>query len=413
MEIRSRPVRHRRRGPSCLIIVLILVVLVGMGYAFANRREVVSALTPDPTATPTQSPANLVLRARLFIRDGEFANAIAAYEQVIEILPDDVRNYIALIDLLVQQGEAARALELAEQAVTLSPDDDAVWTARAAAHIAYAEQLSNQARDDGPEYARAVEAGRAATRLNPNNARAYAYTAAGLIRQGLDFLGPAQELAENALRAMEIGMRDRGEQADPIVLYYYAEVLTYQGYYDTALDRLEQAIALNDRFIDAYIALARVYFFYRNENLYAINLLEDALELAPNDAELLDTLAYFEIIIGNYADAEEYARMAVEADDTMVRAHARLGHAYYRNFNYPEAIDQLEIATTGYGRPDTNTSVYFAMLGLAYYYENVDNCTVALPLLERALAASVPGSPGELSALEGLDLCRQVQINQP
>ena len=191
MEIRSRPVRRRQRGPSCLLIVLFLVFLSGAGYAFANRNEVRSALLPAPTPTPTQSPANLVLRARLFIRDGELDNAISVYEQVLEIVPNDVRNYISLIDLLVQRGDAARALELAEQAVELAPDNDAVWTAKAAAHIAYAVALGNQAQENGAEYARAVEAGRAATRLNPNNARAYAYTAGGLIRQGLDFLGAA------------------------------------------------------------------------------------------------------------------------------------------------------------------------------------------------------------------------------
>jgi hypothetical protein len=55
------------------------------------------------------------------------------------------------------------------------------------------------------------------------------------------------------------------------------------------------------------------------------------------------------------------------------------------------------------------------MLGLAYYYQDEDgsDCDKAVPLFEEALLVSDADSPGEISASEGLDLCRQALISQP
>ena len=422
MEIRRRPSRHPRQGPSCLLLILTVFATVAAVLLFQNRREITEAFTPPPTLTPTQSPVNLALRARLYERDNEFENAIATYEQVIEIDPSDIRNYIKLIELLVQVGNAERALELAEEAIDLASENDKVWEVKANAHLRRGDQLNAIGEDGQFEYSRAVEAGRAATQLNNENARAHAYTASGWIRQGLQFLNEAQESADIALIAIERQVRDGViPTPDPVVLYHYADVQNYQAERDTAELRLEQAREIFEReqtftadYIDTLLVLSSINFFYRNNNQRAIDLLRNsALEVDPDNADVLDALAYYNLLVGNGAEAENYARQAVAANGDMVRARAHLGHAYYKNSNYPEAIKQLEIAVEQYGSPNANTSVYFAMLGLAYYFEDEQNCPQAVPLFELARNVSFPNSAGEISAVEGLDFCRQVQLNQP
>ncbi|MGB1249255.1 MAG: tetratricopeptide repeat protein [Candidatus Promineifilaceae bacterium] len=387
-----------------------------------NRETLITQFTPPPTLTPTQSPVNLALRARLYERDNEFAKAIETYEQVIDIDATDIRNYIKLIELLVQVGDSERALELAADAVDLAPQNDKVWEVKANAHLHRGDQLNAIGDDGGFQYSRAVDAGESASQLNIDNARAHAYTASGWIRQGLNYSGEAQESADIALITIERQVRDGfAETLDPVVLYHYADVQNYQAERETAQLRLEQAREIFERnqtftsdYVDALLTLASINFFYRNNPKGAVDLLQGpALDVAPENANVLDALAYYNLVIGNYADAESYARQAVAANGQMIRARAHLGHAYYKNSNYPEAIKELQVAIDGYGSASSNTSVYFAMLGLAYYFEDVQNCPVAVPLFQSALAVSVVGSAGEISASEGVDFCRQVQLSQP
>ena len=417
MIIDRRPPRHPRSGPSCLLLVLVFVAGGILVYLMQNRERITDAVRPIPTPTPTQSPGNMALRARLYERDGEYTEAIETWEQVIAIEQDNVGYYIALIDLLVQNGEPARALELADQALDYAPDSDRVYEVKAAAHLKNGERISalGDPGEAGFEYARAVDAGRAATKLNPNNIRGLSYTASGLIRQDFDNIFDALLISGDAIQKMDDLILDGALTApDPVVLYYAAEVQTNNGAYDEAFRLLEQATALKPDYLDAQIDIAYILFNVMNENLAGILRLETTLDEYHSDNPLLlDTLAQFHLIAGNYADAERYARLAVEQNPELLRAHARLGHAYFKNSNFPEAINELRVATDGYGEPTANTSFYFAVYGLALYYENTANCDQAVPIFQSALDVSLINSPGEFNAQEGLELCRQVELSQP
>lgn len=415
MELRTKPRRRRRRGdgPGCLIIIAAMLIGGLIYFAFDNRDELAANILPAPTSTPTQSPANLAFRAQLYVRDGEYDNAIASYEAAIDIDPGRVDYYTALIDLLVRVGKPARALELADQALEIEPDNDELLEVKAAAHLRNGDRLASNSLDPDTEYARAVEAGRAATRLNPDNWRSHAYIAAGLVRQDIELAPQALDSADESLNRMERALREQEIAfADKVVLFHYAEVQTALGFYDTAQERLQQAYDIDNNYIDARLALARIYFFFRKNNAGGIDLLETALEDNPDNADLYATLSYFQIIAGNYAEAERYARQAAEIDTELVRAHAFLGWAYFKNSNFPLAIDALRVATERYGSPNADTSFYFALLGLALYFEDTANCTEAVPILQSALDVSAPGSPGEINAQVGLDDCRSFELNQ-
>ncbi len=248
MEIRRRPSRHPRQGPSCLLTLFIVAIIVAAVLLLQNREAVIDNFTPPPTLTPTQSPVNLALRARLYVRDNEFENAIDTYQQVIDIDPSDIRNYIQMIELLVQVGDAERAILLAEDAVALASDNDKVWEVKANAHLRRGDQLYAIGQDGESQYLRAIEAGSAANQLNNENARAHAYTASGWIRQGLQHIGEAQESADIALITIERQVRDGVvDTLDPVVLYHYADVQNYQAERDTAELRLIQAREIFER----------------------------------------------------------------------------------------------------------------------------------------------------------------------
>lgn len=406
MEIRRTPPRYPRQGPSCLLVLgMVFAAAVGV-FMISNAAEVRDAILPDPTPTPTRSPASYATSARLFERDGEYANAIRDYEAALALAPDNLDYLVPVIHLMTQFGQLENALQRAEAAIELAPDSDAVWAVKAAAHLAMGDRWTDMGQLDRAEveYGLAVEAGRAATEINPSNAQAYAYMTGGLLALGIDNYAQAQDAIERAISL---------EPTNPDVQYYYAQVLINQGYYDAAQQELEVAVERHPTYTDMYISLAQIYYFIANERQRAILTLRDAAEMDPDNAAVYDLLAYFYLVAGQAPEAEDNARQAVELDPEMVRAHAHLGHAYYKGFNYSSAIEQLEIAVAGYGEPTADTSIYFAMLGLAYYFENAADCAKAIPYFEQALSVATPDSPGQISAEEGLELCRQYEITQP
>ena len=111
-------------------------------------------------------------------------------------------------------------------------------------------------------------------------------------------------------------------------------------------------------------------------------------------------------MIGEYPTAEENLVKAVELDPDMVRAHAHLGAAYYRNLNYDKAVPELEEAVSKYQDVTVANSTYFNMLGLAYYFRDVEQCVQAIALFQKVLTAI----PEEVNALEGIELCQAAAI---
>jgi tetratricopeptide (TPR) repeat protein len=112
-------------------------------------------------------------------------------------------------------------------------------------------------------------------------------------------------------------------------------------------------------------------------------------------------------LIGEYPTAEEHLRKTVELDAELVRGHAHLGAALYRNLNYTEAIPELEFAVENYQDVTLANSTYFKMLGFAYYFEGEENCDKAVPLFRDVLEAL----PGDQDAIDGLEQCRAATLD--
>jgi tetratricopeptide (TPR) repeat protein len=398
MEIRRTPRRRARQGPSCLLVLVVIAALAAGIFVISNVGTVRDSIIPEPTPLPTRSAASYAARAALMERDGEYLEAIEAYEEAIRNDGSRVEFYLPLIDLLITTTQPEAAFKWAEQAVILAPENNVVWSALAGAYLANGSRLEAMGDPAGADlaYAEAVRAARASIDINPSNAVAFATVAGALAQLGPEQYANAQEAAEIALSL---------EPDNPIVRQHMATVLELQGFYSAAIEQYQLAIDQNPNVIDLHIGLAYNYYATRDIPT-AILTFQDALDIDANNAAVYDGLGWMFFLIGEYPSAEENLIKAVELDPEMVRAHAHLGAAYYRNLNYDNAIPELETAVDRYGEVTVANSTYFNMLGLAYYFKGKQNCDVAVDLFETVLETM----PDDANALEGMELCRAAAL---
>jgi superkiller protein 3 len=377
-----------------LLVLVVIVALIAGVWVISNADTVRETIILPPTPEPTRSAASYAASAALLERDGEFDGAIAAYEQALQLDGSRVEFYIPLINLLTTAGKPEEALQWAEQTVVLAPENDAVWTVLASAHLANGNRLAETGDPTNADlaYADSVRAARSAIDINSNNAEAFAILAGALAQLGPEQYERAQEAAEIALAI---------DPDNPIVRLHMATVLELQGFYPAAIEQYQIAIDQNPERAELYIGLAYNYYATRDIPT-AILTFQDALDANPESAAAFDGLGWMYFLIGEYPSAEENLTKAVDLDPKMVRAHAHLGAALYRNLNYDSAIPELELAVERYENVTVANSTYFNMLGLAYYFQDDQNCDKAVPLFEKILETI----PDEANAKEGLELCR-------
>ncbi|RMG98960.1 MAG: tetratricopeptide repeat protein [Chloroflexi bacterium] len=400
MIIKRTPPRPRRRGPSCLFVLFILFGVVAGAMVIANAEEVREAIIPTPTPEPTRSAAEYALLADLSEKDGEYEEAIQYYEEALRLDATKPEIFIRLINLLVQENQPERALEVAEQVTILAPDNDAVWTAVAAAYLANGDRLASLGDVTGAnlQYAQASQAANKAIEINPENATAYAYAAAGLVLQeDPNKYERAQELASFAVAL---------EPDNPIARLYMGIVLTYQGFYTAAREQFQLGIQSDPSLADLHIQLAYNY-FGTGSVPDAILSFEQAIAVDPDNAIAYDGLAYMYLQLGEDALAIENATEAVKLDPGLARAHGRLGEAYFRQSNYPNAIAELEKAVELYGEATDLNARFFNMLATAYIRSDLNLCPKAVPLFEKVLEVASANPLLEQSAREGLEECRR------
>ena len=403
MVINRTPPRYPRRGPSCLLVLIVLFTVAAGVLLISRADEVRDAIIPTVTPEPTRSAADHALLADLSERDKDYQEAIGHYETAISLDGTKPEFYIRLITLLARVGEPERALEIGEQAKVLAPENDAVWTAIAYAYLANGDRLGDLGDVVGAnlQYSQAVQSADRATDLNPDNAIAYAYKAGGLVLQ------EEPELYDRAQQEADFAVVL--EPNSPITRYYLATVLTYQGYYIAAREQYLEGIQADPSYVDLHIGLAYNYFGTSSLS-EAILSFESAIAVDPENASAYDGLAYMYLQLGEDVLAEDNAARSVALNPNVARAHGRLGETYFRRSNYPEAILELEQAVKLYGTPNALNARFFNMLATAYYFTDPALCPKAVPIFEQVLTLPIQGTLLEESALEGMDLCRRAVL---
>jgi serine/threonine protein kinase/tetratricopeptide (TPR) repeat protein len=179
--------------------------------------------------------------------------------------------------------------------------------------------------------------------LDPNYAQAYAF-------MGYAFSLKAQFLPNPALLDRSVEYLQKAIELRPMLSDSYSAL----GMTFIAMDRVDDAIgALNraltfaphDSFVHA--ALGRAYYIGKGLFREAAYEYEQAVNDAQEGSWVAPALSHCLTYLGEYERAEQMARRAIEAQEQYLRGHegmqiigayARLGHVYYLQGRYDDAI---------------------------------------------------------------------------
>ena len=362
--------RRRKRTNWFNIVILSLLVL---GGAYVNR-YVVPNVQPIgvPTSTPTRPPESYITEAQQYFDNGKLLQAIDAYQQAIAAQPDDAATYVALAQVQVWAGQYADAQKSAENALLLNTNNSMAHAVRA------------WALDFQGNYLEAEAAVKQAIDLDANNGIAHAHYAEILIDSGsfdniqkaIDQANMALALAPNSIEAH----RARGY------------VLENTANYEDAIKQYNQAIQINSKIADLHMALGRNY---KALGVYdqAIAEFQQADALNPADPNPLLYISRTYATVGEYAKAVQYAESAVKNGPTDPYLRGNLGVMYYRNVQWPDALQQLSLvvnggtSSDGYAikalpltSTDSRVSEYYFTYGLAL--ARLNRCGEALQIAQ-------------------------------
>jgi tetratricopeptide (TPR) repeat protein len=389
-----------------------------------NTGEIQPLFVPTPTAT--RSATSYREEGTAFFEAGNLEEAIGAYEDALEISPDDYVGWTELAriqtyssSLLTQERKRERlteALASIDRAVALAPEDSMVhavrafvldWSAGAAGSAAERQALLSEA---------STEAILSVT-LDGQNVLALAYQAEVFVDQ--QQYTQATQYAERAL-LLDPNSFD--------VRRVNAYVLEAGGYYGPAIEeyKLAAEIAPNMTFI--YISIG--------QNYRQLNLHDQALEYFDRAASinevlgLRDPLPYVAIAktysrMGEFFAAALNAEKAIDIDPGDPDLYGQLGTIYFRSRNYEGSIPVLRCAIEGCTAAENEeasagrwTVDVFGMelndTTLVYYYtygsvlSALNQCDQAFPVLDELSSAYSEDAVVMAIVSESLQVCENL-----
>jgi len=390
--------RRKKRPNYFGWLIFILVVL--FGYLF----DQVYLPTQGPlfvdTPTPTRPPESYVTEADGLFKEGKLLQAIDAYQQAINSSPQDSTLYVALARIQVFAGQYEKAQANAENALLLNSNN-------AMAHAVRAWALDFQ---DGKN-SEALKSIEDALRIDPNNAYAHSYYAEILIDTGsFDNYAKAAEESKVAV-ALDPNIleshRARG---------YVLNAVGTTDNYEEAIREYEKAIDINSNIPILHIELGQNYRILQvyDEAIKQFTL-ADTLNASDPLPDLLISRTY--ATTGEYAKALQYAETAVKdrPDDASLRGN--LGVIYYRNFSWPEAVQQLGYTIYGGVTEDgaeiTSIPLVNEPLVAEYYYTyglalaRLNQCGEALQIAQMIQSRIPSDENATFAASEIIRICSE------
>jgi len=381
--------RRRRRPNYFGWAILILIILFGYYFDQVYITQIDNPF--EATPTPTRSPESFVTEADALFAEGKLLPAIDTYQQAIGSAPQDSSLYVSLARTQVFAGLYEDALNNAENALLLNPNNALAW----GVHAWALDFL-------GDRNGEALESIQNALDLDPNNALIHAYYVDVLISSGFDSYAKAADESRLALAL------------NPDIVETHrarALILEATGNYEEAIAEYRAAIDIHPNLSTLYIGLG---LNYRILQVYdeAITAFTKANALNPADPlpDLYISRTY--ATIGEYAKSLQYAETAVQDRPDSASLRGNLGVLYYRNFQWPEAIQQLGYTIYG-GLTEEGVEIesiplvndplvaeYYFTYGLALARTN--QCGEALPVAQM-LQSRVPADENAVFAAEEIN----------
>ena len=184
------------------------------------------------------------------------------------------------------------------------------------------------------------------------------------IQTALDYFKAAEydKAAEAFLKAIE------SDKNNPNILNNIGLCYSKLAKDDLAIEYFIKTLSFNSKSVQTYINLADVYF--RNKNIIdAINLLENAVTLMPNEIALKHYLSRFYLEDCRYDLAMEQLFEILDIDGDNLDAYWDLGNIQFEVGDYDSAIDNYENVL----EKVTNNAVLYYQTAIAYEAnDNID-----------------------------------------
>ena len=397
--------RRRKRPNWFRIAILLLLITAGI---YLDRVIIPSVPQPFvPTPTATRDPESFAVEAKSLFEEGKLLQAIDTYSDAIQAQPDDPTLFISRAHVQIYAGQYADAQISAEDALLLNPNNSM-------AHVMRAWALDFQG-----DYLAAESAIARALELDPNNAMAHAIHVEILVDSYLNGTGTFDGI-EKAIEESRVAL----DLAPNLFESHRARgyILEATANYEEAIREYQTAIGINPNIADLHLALGRNY---RVMGVYdkAVEEFTRANALNPGDPtpDLYISRTY--ATVGEYAKAVQYAETSVNDNPIDTNLRGNLGVMYYRNFQWPEAVEQLKLVVAGGATEDNRPIEPIALANdtrIAEYYftyalvmARLGRCGEALQIAQQIQARVPSDEIAVANAQEVVNICEQSLATTP
>ncbi len=298
-----------------------------------SPQQALALLKSYLAAYPAAGEAHL-LYARMLLEQKQYAESRIEFQRLLDMHPESADLAFAVAMLSLELGELDRADSELQQALTKGKKDESTV-------YYYLGQLSEAKKhdDDALQNYRLVKDGEYA--FTARMRVAYLLSKAGKLDEAREYLHQTNALnnqqrvqllsveaellrdakqLETAYQVLTQGLEKLPNHPD--LLYETAMLAEQLGKHDTFEQMMRKVIEIKPDYAQAYNALG-YSLLDRNERLpEAMQLVEKASQLAPDDAGIIDSVGWGHYRMGNLAKSLEFLRRAYSVNpDPEIAAH--------------------------------------------------------------------------------------------
>jgi tetratricopeptide (TPR) repeat protein len=406
--------KKRRTNPYRLILLIGLIlggiwILLGI-----DRGNIQPAFLP--TATPTRTVNSYIMEGEALFEAGALESAISAYQQAVEIEPDNSQAWAELARIqaysssLLSTNEESfdrlnQALSSIDEATTIDPDNPEVQAIRSFVLDWYASNPLVTAQDRQSALNDAEAAAIRAIQLDNENALALAFLAEILVDQ--QKWSQAEETIKQAV-AIQSNSMD--------VQRVYGYVLESLGQYRLAIEKYREAVNIHPNLTFLYIFIGRNF-----RSLEVHNRALEEFEKAAQINEQLgvqDPVPFIEIAKTYSRDGEFFAaalnaEKAIRINPLNPNTYGQLGSIYSRARNFEGAQPAFKCAVRGCTAEENQVAQELLGEGVAVNGLPLTSGTVAFYYVQYGSVLAALSRPNQNYCPDALQVLSEVRTKYP
>src|ERR1700730_18498535 len=250
-------------------------------------------------AQPSFNMGNILLAQR------QLPAAREAFQKAVEISPNSLPVIERLVDIDIAERQYAPAMDLIQKQIDRDPKLAQAWALRGKIYLAQRDYTHAEA-----DLTKSIE-------LDPKLEPAYLlltqlYVATNKQDQAIANLNAFVEKNKDVPALMQLGLLQESLK-----------------HFDAARDAYEQVLSVNPNFAAALNNLAMIYSEHLGQPEKAYDLAKKAVDIAPNEPHLADTLGWISFKKGNYSDAVRLLQDSAAKLPGQPEIEYHLGMAHY------------------------------------------------------------------------------------